>query len=589
MFCENCGKELPREAVFCVNCGTPVAQGENNAAGGFSPDNKWMEPYRVMPEAGGAAPVRKKGGLGMFLKIFIPVAVLVLALAGGVVFGMGTDFFRRTFSSPEKYFQYVLGKSLQKNAAIMANNYNTLIRENMNFTDRTVGGTIEVRLGDGAKALLEMAGGVDNLDWLSQVGLETELSVKEKIFSGNAALKLGENEILSGNFAADEKGAYLQVPVLSEQYVGVDFETMMEKTPYSSSVGMREVFGYLDSVYTNLPDKEQMEKILYRYFCLAISCIDEVEREKGTLSAGGVDEKCTSLETVIRAETAQNMVKTVLKEMREDEELKEIIKKLSKIEGFDGVYDEYRDAIDMALDEVDNIELSENLVLTVYVDNKGNIIGFQEKAGDFKVFGANTKKGKDVGYKVVFDTDGVSCLLEGQGIETDGKVSADFVLEWESYGELQSVEFRCEDFDRKAAEEGNIKGTVIVPMKEVDELFALNNRILRRYDMALYVDAEGGNVDAELRLMEETEEIAAVSCSFRQEAGKEGSIPSKNDVVMVENEMDLLKWAGGIESDDFIKGLKKTEIPKDIISVIEDEMENALAGIKLVTGMAAPY
>lgn len=86
MFCVNCGKELGEEDSFCTNCGCPVEReetGEHSGKKGFG-----------------------KKGFGKTVFILIPV----LAVAVCVIAAFGMNFFRRTFSSPEKYFQYVTKK-----------------------------------------------------------------------------------------------------------------------------------------------------------------------------------------------------------------------------------------------------------------------------------------------------------------------------------------------------------------------------------------------------------------------------------------------------------------------------------------------
>lgn len=576
MFCENCGQKLEEGARFCENCGTPVVPAENGGQtippGGGNPTT----PNGGYAGSGWQKKPEKKG-IGGLLKILIPVAVVIVVLAvGAAAFAMGGEFFKRTFSSPEKYFQHVAKKSLQKNAEIVANHYNTLIKEQANFTDRSAKGTVVVRLGDSARDLIELAGSLDDVSWLEEASLESEVSVKDRVFSGSAALLLGKDKILTENIAADEKAFYMQIPELSDKYIGVDLETFLEKYYPYTDLTAAELFDYLDELYASLPEKKQVASLFYKYFSLAVSCIEEVEKGKEALDAGGVTEKCMTLETVIRTSTAKNITKTVLKAMREDEELKEIIKNFSKMEGLDGAYDEFRDGLDMALDAADDLELPDNIVLTLYVNGKGDVVGLRAKMGDAKYYCAGTQKGKDVGYEMTLEADGQVVRLEGQGKESGGKVTADCTFKVDAYGEQKSAEFRFEDLDRGAWEKGNIKGAIVIPLKEVDDLLDLNNRILRRYDMALGLDIGDGNISADLRIMEEKEEFAAVSYSLKQGAGKKGSVPSGKNVVMAEDEQDILEWAESINADAFLKGLRKSKIPADIVDEIEDEIDNAL-------------
>lgn len=555
MFCVNCGKELGEEDSFCTNCGCPVEReetGEHSGKKGFG-----------------------KKGFGKTVFILIPV----LAVAVCVIAAFGMNFFRRTFSSPEKYFQYVTKKYVREEAEVFANQYDRLVKESYNVSDKSVSAKLTVTLGDEGRELLESAAAfadleyLDDLGWLEQVSMETGVSVKDQIISGNLALKLGEDELLTANSIADmeRETAYLQVPVLSDKYIGAELDEYLDELSYYFEDG--DIIAHFETLYECYPDKGAVERLLYKYCMLAVSCIDDVEKSRETLHAGDVSLKCTALRTVIRSGTLQNMSKTVLTEMKNDEELRQIMKEFSKLEGFGYVYDDYRDLLDEALDEAEDIDLYDDIVLTVYVNNKGEIIGAQVKTGDNRLYCASLQKGKDIGCEVICDVYGGGFQLEGKGKESGNRVSADFVLETDSYYGSEEVEFRVEDFDKKAAAQGDLSGTVILPLEETEDLFGIDGRILQRYVLVMTFDVKESARKADLRLMNDEEEVVCVSWDMKTGGGKEVSVPENSDVIMIEDEGGLADWINSVDTERFTNHLKETGLPKDIIYDIENLLD----------------
>lgn len=613
MFCVNCGKKLEDSDRFCTSCGWPVEQEESGAVaetvqppveegnreetsvsetvvqppaventqmtpqGGYyqAPGQAYGTPYNYggMPQGSAPGmdfgePVKKKKGWKKALLIGIPVLLLVVLIGGISV--LGANFFKRTFSSPEGYFAYVMEKALREDAETAANIYNNLFKERWNITDKSLSGEITVNLGEEGREFLEDMDILDDAGWLEEVTLETNASMKDKIVSANLALKLGKDEVLSGNAVIDANSetAYVQIPSLSDTYIGAEYEEIMGEISYY--LDDMDIFEYWDTLYECCPDKKTVEKLLYKYSCLAISCIDDVEKSKDTVEAGDISQKCTALKATINNQTLQNMLETVLKEMREDEELKKILKDLSSVGGMEDLYDDYRDAMDEILDEVDNIDLDEKIILEVYVNGRGELIGFKLKYDETELLCVRPEDGKKFGCEMSFETYGEGFRLEGTGKKSGDKSSGDFELKIDSYYGTQRIGFRLEDVDTKAAKEGNIKGTFILPLKELDGIYGLDSRMLRKYEMVLAMDIGESKQKMELSLMNDQEKVAALLCDFTTGPGKKAGIPSSRDVIMVEDEDDLEDWMDTVDVDRFIDSLEKTKLPSDIVDEIED-------------------
>ena len=315
------------------------------------------------------------------------------------------------------------------------------------------------------------------------------------------------------------------------------------------------------------------EKLLYKYSCLAISCIDDVEKSKDTVEAGDVSQKCLSLRATINTKTLQNMLETVLKEMREDEELKKIMKDLSALEGMEDLYDDYRDLLDELLDEVEDIDLYEKIILEVYVNGKGELIGFQIEYDELRILSVKPRDGKKFGLEISYESYADGVKLEGTGKESGNKASGEFEVKVETYYGSERIRFRLEDVDTEAIEEGNVKGTFILPLKEIDDIFGLDNRMLRKYEMVLSADMDESKQKAELILMNDKDQVASILFDFKTGSGKKADLPKNADVIIVEDGDDLEDWLDTIDVDRFIRNLEKTEMPSDMVDEIEDLLD----------------
>ena len=119
----------------------------------------------------------------------------------------------------------------------------------------------------------------------------------------------------------------------------------------------------------------------------------------------------------------------------------------------------------------------------------------------------------------------------------------------------------------------NVKGTFILPLKEIDDIFGLDNRMLRKYEMVLSADMDESKQKAELILMNDKDQVASILFDFKTGSGKKADLPKNADVIIVEDGDDLEDWLDTIDVDRFIRNLEKTEMPSDMVDEIEDLLD----------------
>ena len=64
-----------------------------------------------------------------------------------------------------------------------------------------------------------------------------------------------------------------------------------------------------------------------------------------------------------------------------------------------------------------------------------------------------------------------------------------------------------------------------------------------------------------------------ISLSLKADNGSKASIPNAKDTVMIEDEDSLLEWIESIGWDQLLAKLEKTDLPSEVIDIIEELSE----------------
>ncbi len=573
MFCRNCGSNLKEGSRFCAKCGWPVD--EDGTEGGFAAENT---PVSGIPGKRKGFSIKRLSGKKPLLILAPVVLVLVLVFVFGNFSVYASNFFRRTFSSPEKYFQYVMGQSLREDAKTISNLYGNLCKERCNFSDKTVKGEVVLELEEeGRRLAQDLPGMDDDLEWLDRLSLSAELSVKDQIASGTADLKLGADELISANAAVDIQNgaAYVQIPVLTDKYLRTDSGSL-GFVDIPDPIDMQEALARADSLYENYPDKMVVERLLYKYASMAAGSIGTVEKHSATLTAGRVSQKCTVLTAALNSKALQASAKRILNEMKSDRELREVIRNISLVEGQEYFYEYYEALIDDLLRETDYIPEDERVLLNVSVNNKGEIIGFQVQTNDeFELSFACPKKDSRVGCEIVYSMDGTSYTLTGTGAEAGQGLSLDFEVKGEGDYGFDGIEFSLKDFDREALEEGTLRGTVVFPADLAASLFLIDYYgwgVSDEYQIALSLDL-GATLDkSELVLLNDGKRAGSISGSFQTAPGKKGALPKDGEVITVGGFFDSMEWMNALDFENLFEQLEHTKLPSYLIDDMREEI-----------------
>ena len=664
MFCENCGKEIPAGDKFCMQCGwkvpeeliaeepkvvepaveevkaeeskteqpqteqpqieevngekpgaeepkteAPKAEQISPAESMYAGYNTGAIPGMVQPTPSTASPEPKKKKFSFNSKIAVIVgaaavaAVLIVALVvtcGDVL----SNTLRKTFSSPEKYYQWVEKKTVKEAASSAADIYGSYLLESIKVYDSGVSGELTLELDDAGQDMLSLAGlaGVD-LSWFKSATIYYEAYSKDNVMQNAIGFGLGKERLLTLDTIVDMEGenAYLAIPELSKTYIGAEMGDLSDYSYYiEDDTDGTDYMDMLKNICEKLPQEKQVQELLAKYFDIALGCVEDVDMKKGkSLRAEGITQTCTELEVTIDADTVEDILKAVLEEMEEDKDIKNIIVKLcdelakQDLDGFDDidaedVYEEFQDACKAARKNAKYVADSDfELVMTLYVDNKGNVRGrtveYDDGWDSFRIEVSNPHKGSSFGYKAAVSVEGQEIAVEGSGKDSSGTVDGEFSVKYNGTG---IVDIAVNKFDTDSLKKGYLNGEFTMKASSgINRALGMASNIpvagdvaslvsiLNDMEVSLDVSMSENSNKLILGLAADDEKWGSISLSADRKAGKKASVPSAKNTIFVEDEDDFEDYWDTIEWDSFLKKLDKTDLPSDIVDIVEEIAE----------------
>jgi len=627
MVCKNCGKELQNGEKFCDTCGwkveveepvteapkaeeavateapkaeeavaTEAPKAEEAVAEARKAETVQAAPQieipkmaeipvapPVMPTVAPATPAKEKKTLNKKAALIIGavVAVLVLVLVGN--WSLLANAMKKTFSSPEKYYQWVEENTVEDAAKSAASIYSGYLLDSLQVYDMGGTGEVTLKLDEAGQDMLSLAGlaGYD-LSWLQSVTLSYEGYNKGLASQANVGVSLGKNKLASFDAIVDMKSeaVYMAIPELSKTYIGVEMDEMDVDMDADDA---QETLDAFKAICKKLPQEKQVQKLMSKYFKLALSAVEDVEMKNGKeLKAEGISQTCTRLEVTIDSATLADMMELMFEEMEEDKEIEKIIVKFCNelseqdIDGLDDIdaediYEEFQDACADAAKMYGryNGGDSEELVMTLYVDNKGVVRGRTIEIDDVTVKFLKPHKGSKFGYEASVTADGETVALAGTGKESGGKVSGEFALEYNGTG---IVDIAVKKFDTDALMDGNLKGGFTFKAGSgIGRLVGMSG-VSMLEDLALTVnmDISAKKASMSVALAEDDESWGSFSIASERKNGKKISVPSEKKTVFVEDAGDFEDYWETIDWDGFIKNLDKSDLPSEYVEIFED-------------------
>lgn len=603
MFCKRCGSEMLDSAKFCPKCGEVMKPITGETYG----DKKQAvtEPRKTNSEVSRKNPHNNHKTLLIITAAVIVVAVLLVLNVSRI-----NNFIHKTFSSPEKYYQFVEKETINDLAVLGGNIYDTLVLDTLNIYNQSGKGELTIELSEDGNELLSMAklAGVD-LTWLQSISVGTDVSIKDEALYLGLNTALNGNHIVSGSLTMDiqEGDAYIQIPDLTNTYLGIDLEDVLDSYDRDAFETLQEQQAVCEELVRALPSQARAEDIIKKYLLIALECIDDVDINTRTLKAEGVQQECTELKITIDSDTILDIAKAVYREMKNDEDIEKYI--IDVIEASDiphvdadDVYDAFIEEIEYEYNslvrQINDIERYNDsdikIVMKVYVDNKGNIVGrivewdipqeynyysySRNYSGSISML--MPVKGNEFGYKLSIEPygNGETIMITGSGKKSGNAISGDFSLKYcgNSLVDIGVTKLNIADLKR-----GQLNGTFVVEassgiIREIGESRYLSEmerticKILEDLQITLTANTKDNSGKYSLGVVFDEEDIGTISVSIQRGNGSKVTIPNARNVIEVGDMDDLEDWIETIEWDKLISNLEKADLPTDIIDLVED-------------------
>lgn len=363
----------------------------------------------------------------------MPVLGLVIAViaAAGIASAMNaakiSNGIRKAFSSPSEYYQYVEQKNrdtlLEYSEKIYAST-----REDLTAQEKSRKVIYNVKPGDTLKALM----GNNTLETMSLISIGKQ---DGDVTTGKLQLQLNDQDALSCNVYMDSANAetYMQIPELTESYLDMT-STMQEAETEANLNSSLKFFANLNDY---LPETEDVTKLLTRYSDISIEHVaekhkDSVKQKNNVqVSVGDISQKCTRLDVNCDEECNYEMSKKMLETMRDDDLIKQILKKTdpSVYQEFQGYVEESLTELEDSPSEADDAQMQ----MQLFADSEANIAGrtIRIKAGEetFTIQQKLPRNGSDFAYDLSVMIDDVTYLnVNGSGSIEHGILSGDFSI-----------------------------------------------------------------------------------------------------------------------------------------------------------------
>ena len=263
----------------------------------------------------------------------------------------------------------------------------------------------------------------------------------------------------------------------------------------------------------------------------------------------------------------------MLEQLKEDEDIKNIIEKIGDIEMFkdvsDELYDEFKKGIDDMLDNTDDIGEFE-FEITLLVNGKGEISGmiYDLDGGSIEYY--TVRDGKKFGTVFAVEPDeGQGFKIEGSGQEDGDKESATYTVK---AMDMDIVSIELKDVDTKLAEEGVFNGSIIITPS--DDIPALGNvGMIKKMKLVLSSSSKSADdTNSAIEVYYSDKLVAKLEASAKLGEAKDVSVPGKYVDLEFSTQEEINEWLANVKLDEVFNNLRSAGFPSDILDRIEMQM-----------------
>lgn len=544
------------------------------------------------PETAGK---KKKKKNKLLIAIIAAVTAVAVAVGGIVGWPYISNFFNKTFSSPEDYNKNTVTSTVADPDGALVSAYGSLRTALLNMgqaTDAAGEGTLRLQMDE--TFLTSMLAAVfhntdldaDDLAFLKDISFKVDSNVKGSAMECALTAVLGNTDIITMEVGMDfEEGTmWFRFPELSDEYVIADMYDDLDMDMDWDE--MEESMAMVSQLAQVLPEEEVLIRLLEKYIPLAMAEITDVEEESVTLKTGGIEQSVTAVTSEIDYETLLNMAIACLEEVQDDKDIEKICNDIDAYYednmGYSmNIHDMLTESVPQLIEELEGSleyadEMEGSVEVTTYVDGKGKLTGLAVEMG----------RSKFVDMYIVRDGDKFAVCLEfpegeieltGEGTDKKGIINATYELE---YSGTKLGKLEVKNFDS----EGLTKGTLILtPDEELFEMIAGGSSSaavsgLISAQLGLELSFSGSEKDASFSIAILGGSKDMIRLSMDAKTKTPTAIKAPSDGISMSDDDAGIAWVESWDIDAVLDNLRKAGVPSDLMDLLEAAMEQGFSG-----------
>lgn len=272
-------------------------------------------------------------------------------------------------------------------------------------------------------------------------------------------INIGDTELFGYElvFDTESEDVYISFPGLNDKAIKLGISELMGESGISAS----EFADNLNAVMEFL-DNAEIKPIVTDIISAAVGEVKDVNKSKGTLTAGGVSQECTVYTVAVDDVLVENMAKAVLREIKDNKNVKNIVfdfmNMLTTMNTGTPTYSESElsemidEGIDSAIESIDLRGSGIDFEYKLYADGH-DVIGREILSMGQSLKYAITQSGSDYAFELSFGDESYKeiCIC-AEGTMKAGRFTGDAVLEYRgsSIIEVEYTDF-ISDIDNKSS------------------------------------------------------------------------------------------------------------------------------------------
>ncbi|MBR3306980.1 MAG: hypothetical protein IKI75_06985 [Lachnospiraceae bacterium] len=515
---------------------------------------------------------------------WVLVLVLFILIGGGVLAfvyreNLENAWARKT-KSPEEYFAWVCERQFGDGMGYFEA-YEEATKNARDHRNIKISGETRFRLSDDLLGVIENSAGdsVGRLDAYNDIAVIWEAARKEDNLRAFQALQIKDKEYLISleeMYDLDKSTVYVRSEQINEEYASVKLKDFLDADKID------KIEEYIDGVSGSvdmIPDVKTLKSIYGRYLHVLVTGITGISDKDEDITVNGTKKRCAALSFTMDGDQIKELSHALIDEMLDDDELEDmvlnVLERTLPDEDSEKIWEEAMDALEKAGDELDDMDIQGEGDITVYVNEKGRICGFEVDTDKDQFFAGAVRKGLDI-YCEVSAFEGKDQMVELRGKGRVGKsgFTGDFMVA--SDASDLSFDFSLENVSPSGGT-FRLDTTPLFDLayKEADDPMVVSLLKSMEGELVITREIKNGNVDTYLALVDDDEEKLAILVKINTSEAPDIELPSGRSVNRMNDYLDVMDYFSDSDLSVLPDVAEKLGAPKDEVESLRREIDNA--------------